>query len=109
MRHKDPLVFFVPVGCMCDDPVVTPNLDGVAVRSSEVSDGESWRGVRTNRYTLCIRARADGSLETELYDRQEDPYHLKNIALTQPGIAHTLSEKELRPWLKKSAMIGCPT
>lgn len=60
------------------------------------------RGVRTHRHTLVL-AKAEGKpVETTLYDNQEDPYQMKNIANAAPEIVRRLTNEELVPWLKKT-------
>ena len=59
---------------------------------------QPWRGVRTQRYTYARWLRG-GAL---LFDRQEDPYELRNLML-EPGheaLARDL-EAELRGWLDR--------
>jgi arylsulfatase A-like enzyme len=48
-----------------------------------------WRGVRTKRYTYCRWL----SGEEELYDNIEDPYQMKNLALSsgEPAVLKRLS------------------
>jgi len=60
------------------------------------------RGVRTDRYTLSILRGPGNQTTTFLWDRQEDPMQLTNIAGSNPGIVKELVEKELIPWLKKT-------
>jgi arylsulfatase A-like enzyme len=62
----------------------------------------SERGVRTNRYTLCIRRGPDNNKTTYLWDRWIDPMQLHNISNTNAGIVKELVAKELLPWLKKT-------
>jgi hypothetical protein len=48
-------------------------------------------------------AKAEGKpVETTLYDNQEDPYQMKNIANAAPEIVRRLTNEELVPWLKKT-------
>jgi len=60
------------------------------------------RGVRTDRYTLVIQKRSGKDAAFRLWDRENDPYQLKNIAKESPNIIDRLIEKELVPWLKRT-------
>ena len=60
------------------------------------------RGVRTHRYTMVIETFEDKPTTKTLYDNQEDPYQLKNIAADQPETVEKLFREELRPWLKRT-------
>jgi arylsulfatase A-like enzyme len=60
------------------------------------------RGVRTSRYTLVISREEGRTPETTLYDNREDPYQMKNIAVTSPAIVRRLANEHLAPWLKKT-------
>lgn len=64
----------------------------------------SWgsRGVRTHRFTLVITRMPDRKEEIILFDRQEDPYELNNIAKKKPSLVLKLIENELIPWLEKT-------
>jgi arylsulfatase A-like enzyme len=64
------------------------------------SSGE--RGVRTNRYTLCIIRSPGNQYTTWLWDRLTDPRQMKNISADHPDLARQLIEKELIPWLRKT-------
>ncbi|MBJ7882993.1 sulfatase family protein [Gelidibacter salicanalis] len=66
------------------------------------------RGLRTKRYTYVITLDADDVKREFLYDNQEDPYQLKNIAkialtlkreLHQDLLSQLKSKKD--PWLKR--------
>ncbi|WP_432797155.1 sulfatase family protein [Poriferisphaera sp. WC338] len=59
------------------------------------------RGVRTHRYKLMIDQTKDKSpRRVELYDLQEDPYEMSNIAWLRPNLIKQLVKDELTPWLK---------
>ena len=60
------------------------------------------RGVRTHRYTLAIDRSYNDRYNYYLYDNQNDPYQLKNIAVENPGITRQLIKEELEPWLVKT-------
>jgi len=60
------------------------------------------RGVRTKKFKLAIEIFPDKPRKTFLYDRETDPYELKNIAEKRPDIVKNLIESELIPWLKKT-------
>lgn len=52
-----------------------------------------YRGMRGNRYTYVIHA-TTGKIDKELlYDRQNDPYQLTNIAASHPELCNMLKEK----------------
>ncbi len=59
------------------------------------------RGVRTSQYTLVIDRRPGQPADTILFDRQTDPYQLKNIAAKNPEIVNKLIVTELKPQLIK--------
>ena len=60
------------------------------------------RGVRTHRFTLVLSNMPDQPMEAELFDRNNDPYQMKNIAQDSPEIVAQLARDELEPWLKKN-------
>ena len=60
------------------------------------------RGVRNHKYTLMISHMPDLPLEIVLFDREQDPFQLKNIAADSPQIVSQLIKNELQPWLKKT-------
>ncbi len=64
------------------------------------------RGVRTHRYTLCLDRGREGKkrtpLKVSLYDRQEDPFQMNNIAEKRPDLVKSLINDELIPWLKET-------
>lgn len=64
-------------------------------------DGTALRGIRNHRYTY-VEAKEDFGKTFALYDRQTDPYQLKNVAEENPDIVYTLRE-ELRVWLEKTS------
>jgi len=68
-----------------------------------ISDGNpagGLRGVRTDRYTFVMNQGKDGPKEVMLFDRQNDPYQLKNIAGESHELAKELTSM-LRDWLMK--------
>lgn len=60
------------------------------------------RGVRTLTHKLIMKQIPGQPMETELYDLENDPYELKNIAASSKEIVNKLVETELLPWLKKT-------
>jgi N-acetylglucosamine-6-sulfatase/uncharacterized sulfatase len=58
------------------------------------------RGIRTGRYTFVL-AHDDGGESITLYDREEDPYQMKNVAAERPEVVAELREK-LYDWLRQS-------
>ncbi len=64
-------------------------------------DHSKARGVRTDRYTFIREFNKDGKVADSLYDRQEDPYQLKNVAELKPQIVKQM-QAELDHWLKKT-------
>ncbi|QQE11292.1 sulfatase [Planctomycetota bacterium] len=59
------------------------------------------RGIRTHRYKLMIDKPNDGPPKrVELYDIQNDPYEMSNLAWIRPNLIKQLIETELTPWLK---------
>jgi len=59
------------------------------------------RGVRTERYTLLIERRADRPPVATLFDRQVDPYQLRDVAAEQPEVVERLRAQELAPLLER--------
>jgi hypothetical protein len=59
------------------------------------------RGLRTHRYTFTITPDKNGYKDILLFDNQNDPYQLKNIAENNPTIVRKLTA-ELKQWLKKT-------
>ena len=72
------------------------------LKAEFVAPDKGSRGVRTHRYTLRIQKQKDSTEQRFLYDNQDDPWQLKNIAATRPDLVKQLVEKELQPWLKKT-------
>ncbi|MCD6332665.1 MAG: sulfatase [Bacteroidales bacterium] len=60
------------------------------------------RGVRTNRYTMDVIKIFPDSSVTYLWDRQNDPMELHNIAPEHPELVRELFDKELKYWLQKT-------
>jgi len=61
----------------------------------------NYRGLRTHRHTLAIKKLEDGQEAIQLFDNQEDPYQMKNIAEEQPEILAKMRE-EMNAWLRKT-------
>jgi arylsulfatase A-like enzyme len=59
------------------------------------------RGLRTHRYTFSITPDGDGKKKVLLFDNQQDPYQLKNIAASEPEVVRQLTD-ELTQWLRKT-------
>ncbi len=62
---------------------------------------EGWRGVRTPRYTFVLHRKEGAIIDTLLFDRQEDPYEMENVASARKDVVETLVREELIPWLKQ--------
>ena len=61
------------------------------------------RGVRTHRYTMVINRTPDDPTEqVVLFDNENDPYQLTNIAGRRPDTVRQLVEEELTPWLTRT-------
>ncbi|MCK4558327.1 MAG: sulfatase [Calditrichia bacterium] len=60
------------------------------------------RGIRTYRYTMMLNIVPDRTKEIFLFDRENDPYQLENIAEKNPDIVQELISEELIPWLKRT-------
>lgn len=52
-----------------------------------------WRGFRTDRYTLANRYDDGKVVEQRLYDRQQDPFMLTDIATTQPDVVRKIDRR----------------
>lgn len=59
------------------------------------------RGVRTGRYTLMIEREPDQPARTILYDRENDPYQLEEIAAQQTDVVDELTREFVVPWLER--------
>ena len=60
-----------------------------------------YRGLRTSRYTFAVHA-TNGKIDrTVLFDRDKDPYEMKNIATERPKLVRAL-HKQLREWLMQT-------
>lgn len=60
------------------------------------------RGVRTERYSYCLRFKDGAVKDTLLFDRKNDPYMVKNVAReVKPGVYRMLN-RELRQWLVRA-------
>lgn len=75
-----------------------PILDIIPADQAKQWNGETWRGVRTRRYTYA-RWREKGWV---LYDNLNDPYQLNNL-IDDPseGPLREKMEGELQAWLKR--------
>jgi arylsulfatase A-like enzyme len=58
------------------------------------------RGLRTLRHTLVLD-REGGAEECVLYDRDSDPYQIRDVAVEQPEVVRTL-RVELDEWLHRT-------
>lgn len=59
------------------------------------------RGLRMERYTFVLDIQKGKIAGRILFDRQEDPYEMKNIAADQPELVSAF-EKKLKRWLVKT-------
>ena len=59
------------------------------------------RGIRDERYTFVAEINKKGEKNYLLFDRQEDPYQLTNIATQKPKLVKKYLH-ELRQWLKQT-------
>lgn len=60
-----------------------------------------YRGLRTSKYTFAVHA-TNGKIDrTVLFDRDKDPYEMKNIATERPKLVRAL-HKQLREWLMQT-------
>ncbi|RMD83567.1 MAG: DUF229 domain-containing protein [Lentisphaerae bacterium] len=81
-----PLFFYQTDPVNWNEPFVEDHLD------------YGGRGVRTNRYTFVIQfSPSDTQARIELYDHQNDPYEMNNIAAEQPDLCRQLFETVLAP------------
>ncbi len=64
--------------------------------------GFDERGVRTRQYTLMIDKPYEGETKKFLWDRQADPYQMKNLADENPELVQKLYAEELLPWLERT-------
>lgn len=57
-----------------------------------------YRGLRTNTHTCVVHATDGKTDEVLLFDHQEDPYQINNIASEQPRLIRSF-EGQLKRWL----------
>ena len=70
-------------------------------RAALLSRTTRYRGLRTSRYTFAVHA-TNGKIDrTVLFDRDKDPYEMKNIATERPKLVRAL-HKQLREWLMQT-------
>ncbi|MBN2316045.1 MAG: sulfatase-like hydrolase/transferase [Sedimentisphaerales bacterium] len=60
------------------------------------------RGLRTHRYTFSMTPQKDGKKKVLLFDNQQDPYQLNNLAESKPKVVQELTD-ELARWLRKTS------
>ena len=60
-----------------------------------------YRGLRTKKYTFVVHATNGRTNEWILFDREQDPFQLNNIAPDQPALIKQFSS-QLKDWLKKT-------
>ncbi|WP_304247452.1 sulfatase [Parabacteroides gordonii] len=60
-----------------------------------------YRGLRTKKYTFVVHATNAQTDEWLLFDREQDPFQLNNIAPDQPELIKQFSTR-LKDWLKKT-------
>ena len=60
-----------------------------------------YRGLRTKKYTFVVHATNARTDEWLLFDREQDPFQLNNIAPDQPELIKQFSTR-LKDWLKKT-------
>lgn len=60
-----------------------------------------YRGLRTKKYTFVVHATNAQTDEWLLFDREQDPFQLNNIAPDQPELIKQFSSR-LKDWLKKT-------
>ena len=60
-----------------------------------------YRGLRTKKYTFVVHATNGRTDEWILFDREQDPFQLNNIAPDQPALIKQFSS-QLKDWLKKT-------
>ena len=69
------------------------------VSSENLTTG--YRGFRTKKYTFAVHATNGQTDEWILFDREQDPYQLNNIASDQPELIKQFASR-LKDWLKKT-------
>ena len=69
------------------------------VSSENLTTG--YRGFRTKKYTFAVHATNGQTDEWILFDREQDPYQLNNIASDQPELIKQFANR-LKDWLKKT-------
>ncbi len=70
------------------------------MRISDANASLGLRGVRTERYTFVIDQQKENQRSVLLFDREKDPYQMKNLAGQNPVLEKELTLK-LREWLEK--------
>lgn len=69
------------------------------IEPSNVKTG--YRGFRTSRYTFAVHATNGKTDEWILFDRDRDPYQMKNIASEHPELIRSFTSR-LKEWLVKT-------
>lgn len=69
------------------------------VEPSNVKTG--YRGLRTRQYTFAVHATDGKPDEWILFDREQDPYQMKNIASEHPELIASFTTR-LKEWLAKT-------
>lgn len=65
------------------------------------NQASGYRGLRTSTHTYAVHA-TDGVIdEVVLFDRENDPYQLRNVAVQQPELIRQFN-KQLKAWLNKT-------
>lgn len=59
------------------------------------------RGVRTDRYTFTVTRGGKEDGQVLLFDRQDDPYQVRNAAAARPEVCQQLVD-ELNAWIRKT-------
>ena len=60
-----------------------------------------YRGLRTKKYTFVVHATNGRTDEWILFDREQDPFQLNNIAPDRPALIKQFTS-QLKDWLKKT-------
>jgi arylsulfatase A-like enzyme len=87
-------------GAMLDGKGTRPDSQ-LYLRIPVENPSSGQRGVRTGRHTFVVAQQEDGSEKLQLWDREKDPYQLKNIAEEEPELVRELRGR-MEEWLKRT-------
>jgi arylsulfatase A-like enzyme len=73
----------------------------LCMRIAPTSPEKGWRGIRTDRHTFVVLDQGD-ERGTFLYDNEEDPFQMNNVAADSPELVEELA-RDLDEWLRRTS------